>query len=93
VATGAETYQCWLAVDKGNARSAALWRRLGVTAGAGGTEPVRIPGSKIVGPDASEGNGARQRVRLVEACCGLITPLSNFEDEGLLPLLRYAVVV
>jgi GT2 family glycosyltransferase len=93
VATGAETYQCWLAVNKGDARSAALWRRLGVTAGAGGTEPVRIAGSKIVGPEASEGNGADQRVRLVEGCCGLVTPLWNLEEEGLLPLLRYAVIV
>ena len=47
LATGPKTYQCWLAIAKGDPRSAALWRRLGLTARAAGAEPVRIAGSKV----------------------------------------------
>jgi hypothetical protein len=90
LATGPETYQCWLAVAKGDSRSAALWRRFGVTASAGGAEPVRIAGSKIVSP-ASQANGSYPRVRLVDGCSGLLNPLWSLEEQGLLPLLRYSV--
>jgi hypothetical protein len=91
LATGPETYQCWLAVAKGDPRSAALWRRFGVTARAGGAEPVRIAGSKVVGP-ARQANGGYPRVRLVDGCSGLLNPLWNLESQGLLPLLRYSVL-
>lgn len=92
LATGAEKYQCWLAVAKGDPRSAALWRRFGVPARAGGAEPVRIPGSKVVSPEACQANGGYPRVRLVDGCSGLLNPLWNLEEQGLLPLLRYSVL-
>ena len=92
LATGAEAYQCWLAVAKGDPRSAALWRRLGVTAQTGGAEPVRIAGSKIVGLEARPANGDYPRVGLIDGCAGLLHPLWNLEEQGLLPLLRNSVL-
>jgi GT2 family glycosyltransferase len=88
------TYQCWLAVAKGDPRSAALWRRLGVTGPAGEAEPVRIAGSKVVNAETrlARGAGDFPRIRLVDGRAGLLNPLRNLEDEGLLPLLRCGVV-
>jgi GT2 family glycosyltransferase len=91
LATGAGTYQCWLAVAKGDPRSAALWRRSGVTARAGGAGPVRIAGSKIVSSGSGRASGGYPRVRLVDGCSGMLNPLWSLEEQGLLPLLRYGI--
>jgi GT2 family glycosyltransferase len=90
--TGAETYQCWLAITKGDPRSAALWRRLGLSARAGGADPVRIAGSRIVSPEIRQANGGAPRVRLVEGHSGLLNPLWVLEEQGLLPLLRCSIL-
>ncbi len=87
--TGPKSYQCWLAVARGDPRSAAIWRRLGATARAGAAGPVRIAGSRIV--DGLPGDGRRARVRLVDGCAGLLHPLSTLDAEGLLPILRYSL--
>ena len=82
--TGPETHQCWIAVAKGDPRSSALWRRLGLTPRAAGAEPVPIAGrSPAAGVPA---------VRLAEGNAGLLVPLSSLEADGLLPLLRSGVV-
>lgn len=90
--TGPGAFQGWLAVAKGDPRSAAQWRRLGLSALPAATEPVRIAGSRIVGPEAS-GRGSGLRVRLADGCSGLLHPLGALEAEGLLPLLRQGVLV
>jgi GT2 family glycosyltransferase len=93
--TGEGAYQCWLAVARGDPRSGALWRRLGLSAGVHGVdaEPVRIAGSRIAGPGVQARDGDSRRVRLVDACAGLLNPLSTLESEGLLPLLRQGILV
>jgi hypothetical protein len=97
--TGKGAYQCWLAVARGDPRSAAQWRRLGLSAGVermdADSEPVRIAGSPIVGsgrPGGQARYGGSARVRLVDACAGLLNPLSTLESEGLFPLLRQGML-
>ncbi len=90
--TGPETYQCWLAVARGDPRSASLWRRLALPAPAGETEPVRVAGSRIVSSDARHSTGALPRVRLVDGCAGLLNTLWDLEAQGLLPLLLASVL-
>lgn len=92
LATGPDLYQCWLAVAKGDSRSAALWRRIGVTPRIGGADPVRLSGSRIVGSMASSVDGDAERVLLVEGSPGLVTPLWELEEKGLLPLLRSSLL-
>jgi len=90
--TGPGVYQCWLAIARGDPKSAALWRRLGLSAAADGADPVRLAGSRIVGPQAPNRGGRHPRVRIVEACAGLLNPLWTFESEGLFPLLRQGIL-
>ena len=91
LATGVETYQCWLAVAKGDPRSAALWRRSGIAARMGEAAPVRIAGSKMASPEIRHTDRGYPRVRLVDGCAGLLNPLWKLADQGLLPLLRCGV--
>jgi hypothetical protein len=87
--TGREKYQCWLAVTKTDPRSAAVWRRLGMSGQAGEAVPFRVAGSKTVSDTARQADRSYPRVRLFEGHAGLLNPLGKLEDEGLLPLLRY----
>jgi GT2 family glycosyltransferase len=77
--TRAGTYQCWLAIGRGDRGSAALWRRLGVSA-TGAADPVPMPGSR------------RSKTRLVHGSTGLIQSLSTLESAGLFPILRPGVL-
>jgi GT2 family glycosyltransferase len=89
--TGSDAHQCWLAIARGE-KSTALWRRLGLSAAADGADPVRLAGSRIVGPEPNRG-GRHSRVRIADACAGLLNPLWTLESEGLFPLLRQGVLI
>jgi GT2 family glycosyltransferase len=77
-------YQCWLAIDQGTWRDAASLRRLGKLSkdvAAGST--VHLAGSH---------NGKGSRVRLVEACAGLMNTIAGLENRGVVPLIRNCLI-
>ena len=77
-------YQCWLAIDQSSWRDAASLRRLGRLSkdGAAGCG-VHLAGSH---------NGKGSRVRLVEACAGLVNTFAGLENQGVVPLIRNKVI-
>jgi hypothetical protein len=75
-------YQCWIAVDRGTWRDAAMLRRLG-------TPSTRLNSFVHV---AGTPNEKRSRVRLVEACAGLAHTVAHLDKNGILPLIRNAIV-
>jgi len=82
-------YQCWLAVDKGNWRSAALLRRLASAREA--TSPNghgHLAGSINV----SQKYECSHRVKLVEASTGLLNTIGQLESKGVLPYLGQSVI-
>jgi GT2 family glycosyltransferase len=81
---GPGLYQCWIAVDRGTWRDAAILRRLGtLSKDAGANSSVYLAGSH---------NGKGTRVRLVEACAGLVNTMAQLENKGTLPLIRNSVI-
>lgn len=86
-------YQCWLAVDKGNWRSAAVLRRL-ASARDGRSSKVssHLAGSINVSQKGLRSDGSCHRVRLVEASTGLLNTIGQLETQGMLPYLEYSLV-
>ena len=77
-------YQCWLAVDQGTWRDAANLRRLGrLSQDAAAGSSVHLAGSH---------NGKGSRVRLVEACAGLMNTIAGLENRGVVPLIRNCLI-
>ncbi len=90
--TQPQRYQCWLAVDKGNWRSAALLRRLA----SAGEAPSpnghgHLAGSINVSPKYHR-SGSPHRVRLVETSTGLLNTIGQLESKAVLPYLGQSVI-
>jgi GT2 family glycosyltransferase len=81
--TGPGRYQCWLAVDQHTWRDAASIRRLGNPSKDGAGRGVHLAGSH---------NGKGSRIRLVEACAGLVNTMTRLENQAVLPVLRNSVI-
>jgi len=91
--TQPQRYQCWLAVDKGNWRSAATLRRLAAPwEGASSNSSARLAGSKNVSQKYRHLDGSSHRVRLVEACTGLLNTIGQLESKGVLPYLGHSLI-
>jgi len=91
--TQPQRYQCWLAVDKGNWRSAATLRRLAAPwEGASSNSSARLAGSKNVSQKYRHLDGSSHRVRLVEACTGLLNTIGQLESKGVLPYLAHSLI-
>jgi hypothetical protein len=91
--TQPQRYQCWLAVDKGNWRSAATLRRLAAPwEGANSNSSARLAGSKNVSQKYRHLDGSSHRVRLVEACTGLLNTIGQLESKGVLPYLGHSLI-
>lgn len=88
--TAPQTYQCWLAILKGDPRSTAAWRKLGLTARAEEPCYVRLAGTRTINPELRRADGSYPRVRFIEGETGLLNPLWKLEEDGLLPYLRNA---
>lgn len=85
--TQPERYQCWLAIDRGNWRSSATLRRLTAqTEGARSDGHAHLAGSINV----SQRHSSPHRVRLVEACTGLLNTLGQIDSKGVLAHLGHS---
>jgi len=83
-----QRYQCWLAVDTGNWRSAAALRKL-VPLGSTAL-PVCLAGSAYVADDSLDLNMASKPVTLVEAVTGRVASVPQLERSGIVPYLTSA---
>jgi hypothetical protein len=90
--TEPQRYQCWLAVDQGNWRSAAALRRLAPRKGAGSDGYTHLAGSINVSAKRPGLRGAPCRVKLVEASTGLLNTTGQLEARGVLPHLAHSLV-
>ena len=74
-------YQCWIAVDRKNPRSAATLARLALasTPHTNMQHAMHLVGSKLVRPQFRLANGQYPRVRLVEGVAGLIATAGQLE--------------
>jgi hypothetical protein len=91
--TQPQRYQCWLAVDNGNWRSAALLRRLASAREA--TSPNghgHLAGSINVSQKYHRLDDCSNRVKLVEASTGLLNTIGQLESKGVLPYLGQSVI-
>jgi GT2 family glycosyltransferase len=90
--TEPQRYQCWLAVDKGNWRSAAALRRLGPRKGASNDGYSHLAGSINVSANSRGPGGGSYRVKLVEASTGLLNTTGQLETKGVLPYLAHSQI-
>ena len=83
-----QQYQCWLAVDTGNWRSAAALRKLVQPASA--AIPAHLAGSAYVAGDSLDMNVDNKPVKLVEAVTGRVVSVPQLERSGIVPYLTSA---
>jgi hypothetical protein len=83
LATGAQRYQCWLAVIVGVARGATASRLLSPAAGSAGQART---GALLAG-SKNRRQGDEFQIRLTHAQMGLVSPLAQLESKGLTPYL------
>jgi GT2 family glycosyltransferase len=76
-------YQCWIAIDRSTLRGASLDQLGKLSKDAGADSGVHLAGSH---------NGKGSRVRLVDACAGLLNTMARLENRGVLPLIRNSVI-
>ena len=91
--TQPQRYQCWLAVDKGNWRSAAVLRRLAsAREGTSSNGHGHLAGSINASQKYLRSDGSSHRVRLVEASTGLLNTIGQLESKGVLAYLEHSFI-
>ncbi len=83
-----QQYQCWLAVDTGNWRSAAALRKVVQPAPTAISAP--LAGSAYVAGDLCDVNLGSTPVKLVEAVTGKVVSVPQLERSGVVPYLTSA---
>jgi len=89
-----QTYQCWLAIARGQGVSTlAMGRLLGVAESMSEANgAVRLAGSRNVSQEHRQADGSYPRVKLVEARVGLLNTVKQFENDDIKSCLSYGYI-